>query len=67
MVRELFRPDAVKEKKKYDKNTSDPQPLLRDIELEGGAGMYNINIWSMFCHFNFFSLDGLVLMVFIYR
>jgi nucleolar GTP-binding protein len=49
VVREPFIPDAVKEKKKYDKSDSERRPLLRDIELEeGGAGVYNINMRGMF-------------------
>lgn len=45
MVRAPFIPDAIKEKKNYDKNDSERRRLLRDIEAEeGGAGVYNINM-----------------------
>ncbi|THH28782.1 hypothetical protein EUX98_g5405 [Antrodiella citrinella] len=45
VVREPFIPDAIKEKKKYDKNDPERKRLERDIELEeGGAGVYNINM-----------------------
>lgn len=48
MVREPFIPDAVKAKKKYDKNDSERRRLERDVEAEeGGAGVYNINLKSM--------------------
>jgi len=47
VVREPFIPEAVKLRKKYDKNDPDRPKLERDIELEeGGAGVYNINIKS---------------------
>ncbi|KAF8893618.1 GTP binding protein 4 [Infundibulicybe gibba] len=45
IVRAPFIPDAVKQRKKYDKNDPDRRRLQRDIELEeGGAGVYNINM-----------------------
>ncbi|KAH8107631.1 GTP binding protein 4 [Cristinia sonorae] len=45
VVREPFIPDAVKEKKKYDKNDPERRRLEKDIEAEeGGAGVYNINL-----------------------
>ncbi|GLB45009.1 hypothetical protein LshimejAT787_1900870 [Lyophyllum shimeji] len=45
VVRAPFIPDAVKEKKKYDKNDPDRRKLARDIEEEeGGAGVFNINL-----------------------
>ncbi|KAF8530499.1 P-loop containing nucleoside triphosphate hydrolase protein [Hysterangium stoloniferum] len=45
IVREPFIPDAVKERKKYDRDDPDRKKLERDIELEeGGAGVYNINL-----------------------
>ncbi|KAJ6516492.1 P-loop containing nucleoside triphosphate hydrolase protein [Mycena sanguinolenta] len=38
-------PDAVKDRKKYDKSDPERRTLARDIELvEGGAGVYNINL-----------------------
>ncbi|KAF7357940.1 Nucleolar GTP-binding protein 1 [Mycena venus] len=44
-VRAPCIPDAVKERKKYDKNDPERRTLMRDIELvEGGAGVYNINL-----------------------
>ncbi|KAF8633800.1 hypothetical protein AX15_001242 [Amanita polypyramis BW_CC] len=40
-----FIPDAVKDKKKYDKVDPDRKRLLRDREVEeGGAGVFNINL-----------------------
>ncbi|KAI9848842.1 MAG: Nucleolar GTP-binding protein 1 [Sclerophora amabilis] len=43
--RETFIPDAVKERKKYDKNDPARPRLERDIEEdEGGAGVYNIDM-----------------------
>lgn len=43
--RPAFIPDAVREKKKYDKNDPNRRRLARDIELEeGGPGVYNINM-----------------------
>ncbi|CCL98715.1 uncharacterized protein FIBRA_00719 [Fibroporia radiculosa] len=45
IIREPFIPDAVKERKKYDKVDPDRKRLERDIEAEeGGAGVYNINM-----------------------
>ncbi|KIM45613.1 hypothetical protein M413DRAFT_65754 [Hebeloma cylindrosporum] len=45
VVRTPFIPEAVKEKKKYDKNDPNRKRLQRDIELEeGGPGVYNINL-----------------------
>lgn len=54
VVRAPFIPEAVKEKKKYDKNDPERKKLQRDIELEeGGAGVYNFNMkgksWSVLC------------------
>ncbi|KAG9098471.1 Nucleolar GTP-binding protein 1 [Ceratobasidium sp. 370] len=44
-VRAPFIPDAVKEKRKYDKDDPERMKLERDIELEqGGAGVYNIDM-----------------------
>lgn len=43
--REPFIPDAVKDKKKYDKEDPERRKLERDIEAEeGGAGVYNVNL-----------------------
>ena len=43
VVRAPFTPEAVKERKKFDKNDPNCRLLKRDIELEeGGAGVYNI-------------------------
>ncbi|KAI0302605.1 GTP binding protein 4 [Russula brevipes] len=45
VVREPFIPEAVKLRKKYDKNDPDRRKLEKDIELEeGGPGVYNINL-----------------------
>ncbi|KAH9978909.1 GTP binding protein 4 [Lactifluus volemus] len=45
VVREPFIPEAVKQRKKYDKNDPDRRKLEKDVELEeGGAGVYNINL-----------------------
>ncbi|KAF7303206.1 Nucleolar GTP-binding protein 1 [Mycena kentingensis (nom. inval.)] len=45
VVRAPFIPDAVKERRKYDKNDPERRTLLRDVELvEGGAGVFNINL-----------------------
>ncbi|KAH7928919.1 P-loop containing nucleoside triphosphate hydrolase protein [Leucogyrophana mollusca] len=45
VVRAPFIPDAVKERKKYDKDDPDRRKLLKDIEAEeGGAGVFNINM-----------------------
>lgn len=42
-----FIPDAVKEKRKYDKNDTGGKKLLRDVEAEqGGPGVYSINMKS---------------------
>jgi len=47
VVREPFIPDAAKGRKKFDKNDPDRRKLEKDIEeVEGGAGVYNINIKS---------------------
>ena len=47
VVREPFIPEAVKLRKKYDKNDPDRRKLEKDIELQdGGAGVYNINLKS---------------------
>ncbi|KAJ6594616.1 P-loop containing nucleoside triphosphate hydrolase protein [Mycena capillaripes] len=45
LVRAPHIPDVVKDRKKYDKNDPERRQLARDIELvEGGAGVYNINL-----------------------
>ncbi len=45
VVRAPFIPDAVKDKKKYDKNDPERRRLQKDIELEeGGPGVFNINM-----------------------
>ncbi|KAI0305475.1 P-loop containing nucleoside triphosphate hydrolase protein [Multifurca ochricompacta] len=45
VVREPFVPEAIRLRKKYDKNDPDRRKLERDIELEeGGAGVYNISL-----------------------
>ncbi|KAJ7466954.1 P-loop containing nucleoside triphosphate hydrolase protein [Mycena latifolia] len=44
-VRAPFIPEVVKDRKKYDKNDPERRQLQRDVELvEGGAGVYNINL-----------------------
>ena len=49
VVREPFIPEAVKLRKKYDKNDPERRKLEKDIELEdGGAGVYNINLKSAY-------------------
>jgi nucleolar GTP-binding protein len=45
VTRELFIPDAVKNKVKFDKNDPNRPKLERDIEEEnGGPGVYNIDL-----------------------
>ncbi|KAF2137988.1 uncharacterized protein K452DRAFT_234961 [Aplosporella prunicola CBS 121167] len=45
MTREVYIPDAVKNKMKYDPNDPNRKKLQREIEEEnGGAGVYNINL-----------------------
>ena len=45
VVRAPFIPEAVKQKKKYNKNDPERKRLQRDVELEeGGAGVFNINL-----------------------
>ena len=45
VVRAPFIPEAVKQRKKYDKNDPERRRLQRDIELEeGSAGVFNINL-----------------------
>jgi len=45
LVRAPFIPEAVKERKQYDKNDPERRKLQRDIEAEeGGAGVFNINL-----------------------
>ncbi|GJJ06636.1 hypothetical protein Clacol_000830 [Clathrus columnatus] len=45
VVREPFIPEAVQDRRKYDKDDPDRRKLERDIENEeGGAGVYNINL-----------------------
>ncbi|KAJ8074913.1 Nucleolar GTP-binding protein 1 [Marasmius tenuissimus] len=45
VVRAPFIPEAVKERKKYDKDDPSRKRLLRDAEVEeGGAGVFNINL-----------------------
>jgi nucleolar GTP-binding protein len=49
VVRAPFVPDAVKERRKYDKNDPDRRKLQRDVEAEeGGAGVFNINLKSTY-------------------
>lgn len=56
VVRTPFIPEAVKEKKKYDKSDPNRKRLQRDIELEeGGPGVYNINLKRMFSLFFFLA------------
>jgi len=45
VVREPFIPEAVKNRKKYEKDDPERPRLERDIEaVEGGPGVYNINM-----------------------
>ena len=74
IVREPFIPDAVKERKKYDKNDPGRRKLQRDTEIEqGGPGVFNINLKrKWFCvGFKFqvvwLELNGTELMGFVYR
>jgi nucleolar GTP-binding protein len=50
-TRETFIPDAVKERKKYDKTDPERRKLARDVEEEnGGAGVYNVDMradWTL--------------------
>jgi nucleolar GTP-binding protein len=49
IVREPCIPDAVKNRRKYDKSDPERRRLERDVEAEeGGAGVYNINMKSKF-------------------
>ena len=48
-----FIPDAVKGRKKYDKEDPERRRLERDIEAEEGcAGVYNINLKSVSAYFS---------------
>lgn len=52
VVREPFIPEVVRLRKKFDKNDPDRRKLEKDIELEeGGAGVYNINLKSVYDDF----------------
>jgi len=56
IVRAPHIPEAIKDKKKYDKNDPERRKLQRDIELEeGGAGVFNINLKRAFDLFFFFG------------
>ena len=45
VVREAYIPDAVKERQKFDKENPDRPRLAREIEeLNGGAGVYNVDL-----------------------
>ncbi|KAI9857075.1 MAG: Nucleolar GTP-binding protein 1 [Vezdaea acicularis] len=45
LKREVYIPDAVKERKRYDKADPERRRLERDIEEEeGGAGVYNVDL-----------------------
>ncbi len=49
IVRTPYIPDAIKEQRKYDLEDPMRRKLEKDIEAEnGGAGVYNINLKSMF-------------------
>ncbi|KAM0249391.1 hypothetical protein ACHAQJ_009066 [Trichoderma viride] len=44
-TRETFIPEAVKNKKKYDKDDPERPKLSKDVEVEnGGAGVYNVDM-----------------------
>ena len=63
VVREPFIPEVVKLRKKFDKSDPDRRKLERDIELEeGGAGVYNINLKSVYndfcCHVVVLNCDA---------
>jgi nucleolar GTP-binding protein len=47
LQREVYIPDAVRDKKRYDKEDPERPKLERDVEEEeGGAGVYNIDLRS---------------------
>lgn len=49
VARPAFIPDAVIERKKYDREDPEKKRLLKDRELEeGGPGVFNINIRGAF-------------------
>jgi nucleolar GTP-binding protein len=59
VVREPFIPEAVKLRKKYDKNDPNRRKLARDVELEeGGAGVYNISLNSKILFHRFRGTKG---------
>jgi nucleolar GTP-binding protein len=44
-TRETFIPDAIKDRKKYDKEDPERRKLARDVQDEnGGAGVYNVDM-----------------------
>ena len=62
VVREPFIPEAVKQRKKYDKNDPERRRLQRDIELEeGGPGVFNINLKRSAVFFFSSSKERLIL------
>jgi nucleolar GTP-binding protein len=47
LARLPFIPDAVRERKKYDKNDPNRRKLQRDVEAqEGGAGVFSVDLKS---------------------
>ena len=47
LVREAFIPEAVRERRMYDREDPRRRRLERDLEAEeGGAGVYNVNLKS---------------------
>lgn len=61
VIRAPHIPDAVKERRKYDKNDPNRRRLQRDIEFEeGGPGVYNINMKRMsYINHSFANFDTL--------
>jgi nucleolar GTP-binding protein len=59
VARPVFIPEAVRERKKFDKDDSERRKLLKDRELEeGGPGVFNINLRGAFASFIFFLSFG---------
>lgn len=64
VVREPFIPEAVKNRKKYDKNDPERRKLEKDLEAEeGGAGVYNIDLRST-CSFYCRDMRGILMVAF---
>ena len=49
ILREPYIPDAVKSLRKFDKDDPDRPKLTREIEeAEGGAGVFNVDLWQKY-------------------